>query len=189
MKDWIMWNIPVEQTLFKKFGKHAKIAGVIFVLLGIAGIAFPPFMTMTTVVFVSWLLLFAGISAAIFTWQTDREDWMGWLKAFALILVALYMLFFPIGGAATVGLLLSIYFFTDAFAGFGLAMNMRPAQGWWVWLLNAVLSLVLGVLFVIGWPFSSLYLVGIFVGISLLFDGIALIMGGKFMQKLDDDLK
>ena len=182
-----MWNIPVEETLFKKFGKHAKIAGVIFVLLGIAGIAFPPFMTMATVAFVSWLLLFAGISAAIFTWQTDRGDWMGWLKAFALILVSLYMLFFPLGGAATVGLLLSIYFFTDAFAGFGLAMNMRPTQGWWVWLINALLSLVLGVLFVIGWPFSSLYLVGIFIGISLLFDGLALFMGGKFMEKLDDD--
>ncbi len=180
-----MWNVPIEESLFKKFGKHAKIAGIIFMLLGVVGIVFPLFMTLAWVAFVSWLLLFAGISAAFFTWQTDRSDWMGWLKSFALILVSLYMLFSPLGGAATLGLLFSIYFFTDAFAGFGLAMNMRPAQGWWLWLLNAILSLVLGVLFIVGWPFSSLYLVGIFVGISLFFDGIALFFGGKFIQKLD----
>lgn len=182
-----MWNIPTDGSLFKKFGKHAKIAGVIFMLLGVAGIVFPIFMTMATVVFVAWLLLFAGISAAVMTWQTDRSDWMGWLKSFALILVSLYMLFSPLGGAATLGLLLSIYFFTDAFASFGLASNMRPAQGWWIWLVNGLLSLGLGVIMLLGWPFSSLYLVGIFVGISLLFDGIALFMGGKFIQKLDDE--
>ncbi len=181
-----MWNIPVEETLFKKFGKHAKIAGIVFILLGIAGIAFPPFMTVASVVFVSWLLLFAGISAAFFTWQTDRSDWMGWLKSFALILVSLYMLFSPLGGAATLGLLFSIYFFTDAFAGIGLAMNMKPAKGWWIWLLNALLSLGLGIFFLLGWPFSSIYLVGLFVGISLIFDGIALFLGGRFMQKLDE---
>ena len=181
-----MWNVPIEESLFKKFSKHAKTAGIIFILLGIAGIVFPLFMTLASVAFVSWLLLFAGISAAFFTWQTDRNDWMGWLKSFALVLVSLYMLFSPLGGAATLGLLFSIYFFTDAFAGIGLAMNMRPVQGWWLWLLNALLSLVLGVLFIVGWPFSSLYLVGIFVGISLFFDGIALFFGGKFIQKLDE---
>lgn len=184
-----MWNVPVEEALYKKFGKHAKIAGIIFILLGIAGIAFPPLLTMTTVFFVSWLLLFAGIFAATMTWQTDRSDWMGWLKSFALIMVSLYMLFFPATGAATIGLLLSIYFFTDAFAGFGLASNMYPNKGWWLWLLNALLSLALGVLFVIGWPFSSIYLVGLFVGISLFFDGIVLLMGSKLYQKMDEEKK
>ncbi len=181
-----MWNYPVEESVFKKFGKHAKIAGAVFMVLGVAGISFPMFMTLAVVAFVSWLLLFAGISAAFFTWQTDRTDWLGWLKAVILIGVSLFMLFYPMSGVATVGLLLAIYFFMDAFAGFGLASNMHPLKGWWVWLVNAILSLILGVLFVVGWPFSSLYLVGIFVGISLLFDGLALFMGGSFMQKLDD---
>ncbi len=185
-----MWNMPInmEESLFKKFGKHAKITGAIFVLLGIVGIVFPLFMTMATVVFVSWLLLFAGIFAGTMTWMSDRGDWMGWLKSFILVGISLYMLFYPMSGAATVGLLLSIYFFTDAFASFVLGMNKRPHQGWWLWILNGLLSLGLGVIFVLDWPFSSLYLVGIFVGISLLFDGIALFMGGNFIQKIDKDL-
>ncbi len=184
-----MWNYPINDSLFLKISKHAKLAGAIFIILGIVGIFFPVFMTLATVAFVSWLMLFAGISAGYFTWMTDRDDWLGWLKSIILVGVALFMLFYPMSGVGTVGLLLSIYFFMDAFAGFGLASKMHPNKGWWVWGINALLSLILGVLFVVDWPFSSLYLVGIFVGISLFFDGITLFFTGQLFRKIDKDLK
>jgi uncharacterized membrane protein HdeD (DUF308 family) len=57
---------------------------------------------------------------------------------------------------------------------------------WLVWLFNGIASLALGVLFVIGWPMSSILLIGILVGISLLFDGISLLLGGAFVQDSDD---
>ncbi len=180
-----MWNYPIEESLLGKISKHAKVAGVLFVILGIIGIAFPIFMTLATVVFVSWLLLFAGIMAGYFTYMTDRTDWLGWLKSLVLVGVALFMLFYPMSGVGTVGLLLTIYFFMDAFAGFAMASQMYPNKGWWAWLLNALLSFGLGVIFIIGWPFSSLYLVGIFVGISLFFDGLALFFTGNIFGKLD----
>ncbi len=180
-----MWNYPIDESLFATLGKHAKVAGGIFILLGLVGIIFPAFMTLATVAFISWLMLFAGISAGYFTWLTNREDWLGWLKSIILIGVALFMLFYPMSGVGTVGLLLAIYFFMDAFAGFGLASTMHPNKGWWVWGVNALLSFALGVLFIIGWPFSSLYLVGIFVGISLFFDGITLFFTGRLFHKID----
>ena len=180
-----MWNYPIDDSLLTTISKHAKIAGIIFVLLGLVGILFPVFMTLATVAFVSWLLLFAGISAGYFTWLTNREDWLGWLKSVVLIGVALFMLFYPMSGVGTVGLLLTIYFFMDAFAGFAMASSMHPNKGWWAWLINAILSFALGVVFIIGWPFSSLYLVGIFVGISLFFDGIVLFITGRLFHKLD----
>jgi uncharacterized membrane protein HdeD (DUF308 family) len=180
-----MWNYPIEENLLYKFGKYAKVAGIIFILLGIVGIVYPVFMTMATVAFISWLMLLAGVSAGYFTWLSNRNDWLGWLKAVILVGVALFILFYPLSGAATVGLLLSIYFFMDAFAGFGLASTMHPSKGWWIWLLNALLSLGLGFIFIAGWPFSSLYLVGLFVGISLFFDGIALFFTGSLFQKIN----
>lgn len=181
-----MWNYPKEdEFLIEKIGKYAKIAGVLFVVLGLLGIFYPMYMTLATVAFVSWLMLFAGISAGYFTWVTDKKNWMGWLKSFLLIIVSLYMLFSPLGGAATLGLLLSIYFFMDAFAGYGLASSIHPQKGWWIWALNATLSLGLGVIFILAWPMGSMYLVGIFVGISLFFDGIALLMGSSLFKNID----
>ncbi|WP_221899616.1 hypothetical protein [Bathymodiolus platifrons methanotrophic gill symbiont] len=42
-------------------------------------------------------------------------------------------------------------------------------------LLNGLLSLLLGVIVLVGWPLSSAWLVGLLIGISFLFDGIALL--------------
>ncbi len=99
------------------------------------------------------------------------------------------MIIYPTLGIATLGLLFAIYFFMDAFASFGLAYSLKPQKIWWLWLFNAITSLILGVLFVIGWPFSSIYLVGLLVGVSLFFDGIALLTGGMMVDKVEKDEK
>jgi uncharacterized membrane protein HdeD (DUF308 family) len=182
-----MWQYPKELDLFSKLSKYAKISGVIFILLGLIGIFFPVFTSFATVVFVSWLMLLSGLMAGYFTYITDKRDWSGWLKSLILIGVALYMLLSPLGGVATLGLLLSIYFFMDSFAGFSIASTIYPNKGWFLWVINALLSLIIGMIFVIGWPFSSTYLIGLFVGFSLFFDGLALLMGGNFLSKVDKD--
>jgi len=179
-------EMNINKNLVDNFKKHAKISGTIFVLFGAIGILFPVFMSVTTVMLVAYLMMFAGISAGVLTWKSNREDWVGWLKSFILVLTSFFILYYPVQGAAALGLVFSVYFFMDAFAGFGLAFSLRPQKIWLVWFFNAITSLALGVLFVIGWPTSSMFLIGILVGISLLFDGVALLLGGAFVQDVDD---
>ena len=179
-----MWKYPIDEDLFDKFSKYSKIAGIIFIILGLVGIFEPVFMTMATVTFVAWLMMFAGFMAGYFTYISDKSDYLGWLKSFILIAISLFMIFYPMSGVGTVGLLLAIYFFMDSFASFSLAFSMRPASGWVWWLINAIFSMLIGVLFVIGWPFTSLYLIGLLVGFSLFFDGIALLVTGSIFGKM-----
>jgi len=180
-------EININKNLIDNFKKHAKMGGTLFILLGAVGILFPVFMSITTVFLVAYLMLFAGVSAGVLTYKSNREDWSGWLKSFVLVLASFFILFYPMQGAAALGLVFSIYFFTDAFAGFSLAFSLRPQKVWLFWLFNSMTSLVLGVLFVIGWPMSSLFLIGILVGISLLLDGVALLLGGAFVEDVDDE--
>ncbi len=188
-----MWNsnlspeININKNLVDRFKKYATISGILFILLGLTGMIFPAFATFTTVVFVAYLMLVAGLSSGWLTWTSNKKDWAGWLKSILLVLVSLLMLFYPMEGVAALGMLFAIYFFMDAFAGFGLAFSLRPKKIWWLWLVNAVTSLALGTIFIIGWPFSSVYMIGIFVGVSLLFDGLALLMGGSYLEAPDDD--
>ncbi len=179
-------EMNINKNLVDNFKKHAKISGTLFVLFGATGILFPEFMSVTTVMLVAYLMMFAGITSGILTYKSNKEDWVGWLKSFTLVLSSFILLYYPIQGAAALGLVFAIYFFTDAFAGFSLALSLRPEKIWLVWLFNAITSLALGVLFVIGWPTSSLFLIGILVGISLLFDGIALLLGAAFIEDIDD---
>jgi len=178
-------EININKNIVDNFKKYAKISGIIFILLGLSGILFPAIMSLSTLFFVSYLMIFAGFFSGWLTWKSNKEDWAGWLKSFVLLMVGFLMVYDPVSGIATLGLLLSIYFFMDAFASFGLAFSTKPDKVWLVWLFNAITSLALAVIFVIGWPFSSVYLVGLFVGISLFFDGIALLSGAFMVDKIE----
>ncbi|WP_297441703.1 DUF308 domain-containing protein [Sulfurimonas sp.] len=180
-----MWKYPIDENLFDTFSKYSKITGVIFIILGLVGIIYPVFMTLATVTFVAWLMIFSGFMAAYFTYITDKSDYLGWLKSLILFGIGALMIFYPMTGVGTVGLLLAIYFFMDSFASFSLALSMRPANGWIWWLINAIFSMLIGILFIVGWPFTSAYLIGLLVGFSLFFDGIALLVTGSIFQKMN----
>lgn len=50
-------------------------------------------------------------------------------------------------------------------------------------IFNGVVSTLMALMFLIGWPATSLWLVGIYVSISLLFDGWALVAIGWMLRK------
>ena len=178
-------EVPEDgKELLKKFSKYAKTTGVVFIILGLIGIIFPFVLSIASVVLASYLMVIAGLISGYLTWISNKEDWLGWLKSLVLFLMGMFILYYPISGIAAIGLMLVFYFFMDAFSGFALAFSMRGNSGWWIWLFNSFISLVLGIIFMVGWPFSSTYLVGLFIGISLFFDGISMLAGGNIWSKL-----
>jgi uncharacterized membrane protein HdeD (DUF308 family) len=173
--------------LLKKFSKNSKIVGIIFILLGIVGILYPAFMSITSAILFGWLLLFSGFLAGYHTYYNNKSDWLGWLKAFVLVFVGALTVIDPFPGVATLGILFSIYFAFDGFSSIALAFSSKEhGKMWLVILLNGIVSLVLSFLFIADWPFSSMVYVGLFVGISLFIDGIALLTISKTAKKLSD---
>ncbi len=179
---WKIW-LEMDDETKRRVAKNAKISGIVLMLLGIGGILFPGIMSLATLFFIAWMLLLGGLMTGYFTWMSDKNDWLGWLKTFILVATGILLIFKPMPGIAAVGLLLAIYFLFDSFGSMAIAFTMKPAKGWWLWLVNGLFSLVLAVIFLAGWPFSSLYLVGLFVGISLFIDGIVLITLGSYLKK------
>jgi len=184
-----MWKHPKELEQFELFRKNAKTVGVILMVLGFLGAMFPVAASVTTLVFVSWLLIMVGVLTGYFTYATDATDWRGWLKTLIFLGVGIYMLVSPATGIATLGLLFSIYFFMDAFSGFMMASSFYPNKGWGIWGINAILSLLMAMIFVIGWPHTSVLLIGLLVGFSLFFDGLALLMGVNVLNNVEKELK
>jgi len=184
-----MWNFkmfPQEQEILNKFSKYSTLAGIILVIVGIFGIIYPMYASLFTVAFIAWIMIFAGFGTGYFTFISNKEDWLGWLKTIILIGTGFLILFDPISGIAAVGILFAIYFFLDGFTGFALGSSMRPNQGWWLWTLNGFVSIVLGVIFLMSWTSikQEAWLIGIYVGISLFFDGLTLLFMGNNIKKI-----
>ncbi len=175
-----------NKEFLEKFSKHSKIAGVIFLLLGLVGIFYPVIMSLTTAYFVAFLFLLSGFMIAFHTYNTDKKDWLGWLKAFLYLLTGILVTIYPIPGVAALGIILAIYFFMDGFASFALAGQLKGQKYNWLIVINGILSIILGVIFLVYWPFGSLVLVGLFVGISLFFDGIVLLTMSSAIKKIDN---
>ena len=164
------------------FGRLTLWIGILLLILGAVGIALPPLLAITTSDLVSLLFIVGGGVWAWHTWQ-QGGGFMSWMKPFLLLVSGVLMVANPLAGVAALALLLSFYLLMDAFGSFALASALRPGRGW-IWMaVNGVMDLLLALSFTISWPTSSMLLVGIFVGISLLFDGAALVAIGWAQRK------
>ncbi|AEP29957.1 HdeD family acid-resistance protein [Brumicola nitratireducens] len=172
-----------NQTILGKFGLHTLLVGVLFILMGTAGIIVPVVMSLGTVIFSAWLLFLGGVMWGIYTYRYDRKGFINWIKSTLLITVSILMLLYPMPSIEALALLLAIYLLVDAFNSFLLANSIYPAKSWFWMAFNGFTSLLLAILFLFGWPSTSLYLVGLYVGISLFFDGWALFAIGWALRK------
>ena len=111
--------------------------------------------------------------------------WAEWLKPLLLLVTGILMLVYPMSGVAAIGVLLVIYLILSALGSFTFAYMVRPLAGWGWMVFNGVTSLALAILFLIGWPESSILIIGLYISISLFFDGWALLYMGWMQRKLN----
>jgi uncharacterized membrane protein HdeD (DUF308 family) len=63
-----------------------------------------------------------------------------------------------------------------------LALSMK--HGPWVWLLiSSLVTMLLGLLILAHWPFSSVYILGLFLGLDLVMAGAAWIGFGFWLRR------
>jgi len=178
-----MTDIIVTKQKIPSFDRYTLLAGILLILLGMTGIILPGVLALGTAIFFGWLLLTAGIIWVIHTFHYNHKNFSDWLKPFLLLLCGCLIIFYPLTGIEAVGLLLAIYLMMDAFGSFSLAKAIHPERGWGWMTFNGIISLILALLFLISGPLTSMWLIGLFIGISLFFDGFVLVGIGWKLKK------
>lgn len=151
--------------------------GIVLVLLGTLALIAPLFATLATVLFYGWVLLFGGVAHAIAAFGVWR--WGGFflhvLAALIDIVLGILFLRHPDAGAVAITLLLAAGFMVGGLFRLIAAFSMRfPNWGWTV--LSGVITFAVGVLLWMKWPSDSLVVIGLFIGIQMLFYGWAAVM-------------
>ena len=128
--------------------------------------------TLASVVVFGVLLLVEGITEVIHAVMV--RNWRGFalhlLAAALYLIVGVFMLEDPVRAAAVLTLLLAAAFFTGGLLRIIFSLVERYPSWPWV-VLNGVVDLILGGVILSGWPASTLWVIGLFVGIDLLFHG------------------
>ena len=159
--------------------------GIALIVLGAACIVSDVAATLATVLVFGWLLLIGGVFALIQAFRT--RTWSGF---FLCLLSALlrgftgYLLIrYPITGEISLTLVLASFFIVGGtFRAIGAGALQFPQWGWAV--LSGIVSVALGVMLLVQLPVSSLWFIGLAIGIDFIFDGSAFIALGSALRRV-----
>jgi uncharacterized membrane protein HdeD (DUF308 family) len=161
------------------------ILGVSLVVLGTVALGSVVIASLAAAAAIGVLLLLGGAAEAVGAFWC--RGWSGFflelLSGVLSIVVGLLFLRAPAGALAALTLLLACFLMVGGFFKIVSAASYRFAA--WGWsLAGGIIDVLLGVMIWQEWPASALWVIGLFVGINLLFRGFNWIALGLALRSL-----
>lgn len=175
------------RTLSSKWGWIVAL-GAMYIIAGVIALITVVPATIVSVIWVGAMMLLAGIAEVFAAFQF--KDWSRFILWFVLGLLyvgaGIITFMNPLLAAASLTLLLGIALVVSGCIRLWLAMKIRDTDAWsWV-AFSGLITLALGVMILVRWPVSGLYVLGIFLGIDLLFAGFGWVRTGMAIHRLTD---
>lgn len=173
--------------LFQNHRKLMIFEGVIFTLLGFIAVALPGISTLSTELFIGWLLIFGGVVQLYRTFQGRHEPGFigSLLSGFLYTIFGILLILFPVAGILSLTVLITLFFIAEGVAKIFLGIQLRPSP-WWGWfIINGVLALIMAFIIWKGWPGTAYWVLGLLVGINMIFFGISLIILASGKPRID----
>jgi uncharacterized membrane protein HdeD (DUF308 family) len=159
--------------------------GVIYVIAGCVALGSVAAATAATVFVVGIMMVIAGVAEVFNAFQV--KSWGGfllWLALGLLYIVAGFATFEnPLLAAVLLTLLLGISLVVSGIMRIVLAFGMRDEMPWVAVGLSGVITVLLGIVILAHWPVSSVYILGLLLGIDLIFAGAAWIAFGFGLRR------
>jgi uncharacterized membrane protein HdeD (DUF308 family) len=157
--------------------------GILLVVVGAVAISYAVLATLTTVLLFGYLLLAGGVVEVVNAFISG--SWKGMflhlLSGFLHVVLGMFMIERPERAAEILTLILAVAFLIGGVVRSAGALRVRFA-GWnWV-LLNGVVTFILGVLIWREWPESAYWVIGLFAGIDMIFNGWSWVMLGLMVK-------
>lgn len=173
-------DTSLHQTEFStKWGWFVAL-GVALLILG--GIAFGNlfFATVVSVYYVGMLMLIAGIIEIIHAFNV--KTWKGfffWLLSGLLYTAAGIVTFNnPVLAAGVLTILLAVALVGAGIFRIWMGVQVKPEAGWGWLIFAGVITALTGILIAVQWPVNSLFILGLFLAIDLVFQGWSFIVFG-----------
>lgn len=153
------------------------LLGLLLIVSGSIAISYAFLASVAVITLFGFLLVLGGIA------QVVAAFWIGRWSGFAISLLAgiLYIVVGgltvarPVEGLEALTLLIGAFLLVGGIFRSVAAMTLRLHHWGWL-LLNGLITILLGLMILADWPESSLWVIGLFVGIDMLFNGWAWVM-------------
>ena len=181
-------SMPADMRLARRVLRHELEAikgnwgwilglGIVLIVVGTLAVLMPLAATQATAIVLGSLLLLAGVAQLVGAFWT--RDWSGFFLTLliGLMYTVLGLMFLraPVQAELAMTLLLACVLMVGGlFRIIGSLVFRFPHWGWT--LVGGAINLLLGVLIWQQWPAAALWVIGLFVGIDMVFTGWTWVM-------------
>lgn len=160
--------------------------GILFIALGMIGVAGQTLFSFVTVNILGAFLIFGGVVQFAHALKSAGWKSVGIQMVLAILYIAagIYTWAFPIPALEVITLWLAAIFFVTGFLRLISAFQHRHFREWFWLVLSSAISILMGVLIMNGYPESSLWLPGLLIAIELLLQGWSLLFLGLAARSL-----
>ncbi|SMG66388.1 conserved hypothetical protein, membrane [methanotrophic bacterial endosymbiont of Bathymodiolus sp.] len=165
--------------------------GIAFILLGTIGLGMTFALTMVSMLFFGFLMLFGGVFQLV-----QALGCRGWKSIVLHVLVAIAYL---IGGVIIVSnpllaseiitMMIAAIFMAMGIMRVTMAIQLKEVKGWWISLISGLLALIFGGMIMTAWPMSGTWIIGLLIAIDMIFHGwgyVALALVAKDANNQND---
>ena len=180
---------PHESTL-QALRHHASwlmAFGVVLILLGILALASVLNATLATVFYVGLMMLIGGLAEIFIAFQARSWSRFAFWMAMGLFSAFAGLLTFsnPNLAAGILTLMLGISLIVSGILRIYLSFHLQARSPWGVMSISGALTMLVGLMILSQWPTSSLYALGLFLGIDLIFVGVSWVNVGWTLRRME----
>ncbi len=156
------------------------------IVLGVLAIISPVVASAFFTAMLGWISLISGLVMVVQAFRSHpvRGFWLSLIVGIFYALAGLYIL--RNLGAALLALTFAfgVLFIVEGIFTIVMAFTQKAGHSMsWLVALNGVVTLILGIMVLNRWPVSALWLIGLYVGISLLLSGVSLLAAALAARK------
>lgn len=166
-------GIVPEMTVLQRHKGWLMCIGIILFVLGCIGLSMEFLLTVVSMYFFAALLIVSGVSHLADAFKYKRVKGALWQVLIAIFYIAagIIVLKDPLLASAVLTALLAWLLIFIGGSRIGMAFYLKGTNGWGWILFAGIASLILGILILLQWPVSALWVIGMFIAIDLIISG------------------
>lgn len=165
--------------------RSLEVGGILLVFLGLLAVVFPLVAGVSVSLVLGGLLVVVGLVHVAHAFRA--RGWTGFagqvLLAVVYAFAGISLLANPMLGLTTLTLLLIAYLLISGLVEVGVGLRLRGQPRWTYLLASGVLSVVLGLILIAGFPSTAVWVLGLYVGVNLIATGVAMVLMGREVQR------
>lgn len=181
----------IRSGLVRSASTWSILWGVSLIILGMLAVGSPLIAAVAVNAIIAWLIVLAGVVHLTVAFRTREAGSLLWrlLVGLAYVCFGVYLIGRPAVGVASLTLVLASLFLVEGILDIALFFKVRSAQGSSWFLIDGMVTLLLGLMIYRHWPSSSAWAIGTLVGVSMIISGVTRVMLSMAVRKTADTIE